>query len=108
STSIPTNLHIHPGEPCTQLVSLPHSAVEAELHATTKASAMLHSDIRRWRLGLCFPLDPLEFLNSVHQRLINTVVRRVRWFRFFPNSPSTSAACADHIANSLLLLDCLF
>src|SRR5437667_9782479 len=81
-------------------MSLPHSAVEAELHATSKASAMLRSDIRRRRLGLRFPLVPLEFFDSVHQRLINIVVRRGRCarFRFFQNFPSTSTACADHIA----------
>src|SRR5205814_6007164 len=67
------NLHIHPGEPCTQLMSLPHSAVKAELHATSKASAILRSDIQRRHLGLRFPLIPLEFFDSVYQRLVNFV-----------------------------------
>ena len=85
------------------VTQLLHSAIESELHATSKALAMLRSDIQRWRLRLHFPLVPLEFFDSVHQRFVNIVVRRVQWFQFFANS---SAARADHITNSLLLLGC--
>ena len=61
-----------------QFMSLLYNSVEVELHAMSKLATALHSDVRRWCLGLDVPLELLEFFDSIHQRLVNFVVPRVR------------------------------